>query len=145
MKINQYFTADWHIGHENVLKFCDRPFRDVHHMHRVLIKRYNSTVRQNDVCWFLGDVGMTNVEQMKKVLDQLNGKKILVLGNHDRGMNAMYALGFHAVMHTASIMIMKESVKALDRQYDVGVDANNYMPVSMGTLESWITRTKRKK
>ena len=54
---NIYFTSDWHVGHDNVLKFDNRPFKDVDHMHRVLINNYNSTVKPDDVCYFLGDMG----------------------------------------------------------------------------------------
>lgn len=37
MKTKLYFTADYHIGHKNVLEFDNRPFRDLDHMHEALI------------------------------------------------------------------------------------------------------------
>ena len=37
-----------------------------------------------------------------------------------------------------------KSQKILGRQYDVGVDANKFAPVSISTIESWIIKTKEK-
>jgi len=199
-----WFTSDQHFGHENVLKFCDRPFKTIEQMHRELIKRYNNCVGKNDICYFLGDVGMGKYEELKDIINQLNGTKILISGNHDRGINACYNLGFDSVQSSASILIGKEkvtlshcplmgvyrenldhvskkvegenwhgesrstsykysvtnegqfhlhghihsepnkpqSLKELGRQMDIGVDANNYMPVSISTIEKFINRVK---
>lgn len=202
MKVNEYYTADWHLGHKNILKFCPDRAPNLEAMHRKLIKRYNSCVGPNDVCWFLGDVGMASSELLKSILSQLNGKKISVLGNHDKGVQAMYSIGFDAVMYSAETYIAEQRVtmshcpikglyredttgyraenenwhketfkgfnrwtiedrgtfhlhghihspnggrseKTLGRQYDVGVDANNMMPVSKSVIESWIVKTMK--
>ena len=39
-----FFTSDFHIGHENVLKYDERPFDNLDHMHETLITRYNAMV-----------------------------------------------------------------------------------------------------
>ena len=44
-----FFTADEHYCHKNIIKFCDRPFSDVSHMHEVLITNHNAVVRENDI------------------------------------------------------------------------------------------------
>lgn len=82
-----YFTSDWHIGHFNVLQFFGRPFRNLEDMHQGLITRYNATVRSQDVCFFLGDMGTFN-DQLFSVVNQLNGTKILLLGNHDKTISS---------------------------------------------------------
>jgi calcineurin-like phosphoesterase family protein len=141
----------------------------------------------------------TNKAMIKEVVSKLNGTKIFIVGNHDPGYNAMYDMGFDAVMHQAAIYIGKsrvtmshcpllglrredtskmkgttaeslwhgdhknqaysilnegqfhlhghihspnsgKSVKILDKQYDVGVPANNYRPVSISEIESFIAR-----
>jgi calcineurin-like phosphoesterase family protein len=107
---NIFFTSDWHIGHENSLKFDKRPFKDLADMHRVLINNYNSSVKEDDVCYFLGDVGLTKGDEIKEVISKLNGTKVLVLGNHDGGSNAMYQCGFDVVINSASLVIAKELV-----------------------------------
>lgn len=53
-------------------------------MNEDLIRRWNSVVSKDDTVYVLGDMFWCNVSQALPVLDQLNGKKILVKGNHDR-------------------------------------------------------------
>lgn len=102
---NIFFTSDWHIGHENVLVYSNRPFKDINHMHRVLVNNYNACVRDDDICYFLGDVGLSKKEITKRVISELNGTKILIQGNHDPGINACYDLGFDVVINSASIKV----------------------------------------
>lgn len=105
-----FFTSDWHIGHQNVLQFDQRPFRDLNHMHRVLVNNYNSTVGPGDTCYFLGDVGLSKSDVVAQVLSQLQGRKVLILGNHDKGEIAMQRLGFDVVLNSASLVIAGELV-----------------------------------
>lgn len=105
-----HFTSDWHIGHANSIIFDSRPFRDLDHMHSVLINNYNAQVPENGVCYFLGDIGMTSSETLKKVITQLNGTKICILGNHDKAHNAMYQIGFDVVLNSATLYIAGERV-----------------------------------
>ncbi len=194
-----FFTSDWHLGHKNILKpdFDDRPFRDLFHMERVLVNNFNACVPENGITYFLGDMGLCNSETLRRAISQLNGTKILILGNHDKGLNAMLSLGFDVVMHSAGIVVAKHTVtmshcplrgvwrentagmrnsdgtenwhgeeknwrfslpdygqfhlhghihspnhgkskKIEGKQYDVGVVANNYRPVSLSMIESWV-------
>lgn len=105
-----FFTSDWHIGHANSIGFDNRPFRDVNHMHEVLIANYNNDVPTDGVCYFLGDVGVTNTEVVKKVIERLNGTKVLILGNHDKQHSAMYNCGFDVVLNGAVLYIQNERV-----------------------------------
>jgi len=105
---NVYFTADWHVNHANVIEFSNRPFKDVDHMTEGLVKRFNATVRDQDVCYFLGDMGFGG--DLKSVIDRLNGTKILILGNHDKKQQAMLCSGFDAVMNNMSMIIQGELV-----------------------------------
>ena len=76
------FTSDLHLGHNNIVNLCKRPFADVEEMDEVLIENWNRKVKKNDVVYLAGDV----VWDKKKVayyMEQLSGKKILVAGNHD--------------------------------------------------------------
>ena len=107
---NIFFTSDWHIGHENVLKFCNRPFDDLVDMHKKIVKRFNATVTPNSVTYFLGDMGLCSQTVLKDVIDQLNGVKVLVLGNHDKKMHGMYNCGFDVVLYSADIYIHNERV-----------------------------------
>ena len=53
---NIYFSADWHIGHENVLRLDKRPFADLETMNEGLIRRFNACVQENDVFYLNGDM-----------------------------------------------------------------------------------------
>ena len=105
-----FFTSDWHIGHENSLVFDNRPFRDLDQMHRVLVNNYNAQVPKDGICYFLGDIGVSSSEICLKIMNQLNGTKVLILGNHDKKMNAMYGCGFDVVLNAATIYIANERV-----------------------------------
>lgn len=110
---NIYFTSDWHLFHENCLKFDDRPFRNITHMHTVLINNYNNTVSENDTCYFLGDLGMGNTNDLKEVIGQLKGTKVFIRGNHDKGGDRKYAyIGFDVVLYGAQFVIANEIVTA---------------------------------
>lgn len=80
-----WFTSDLHLGHRNVIRFCDRPFTDEKEMGRRLIQNWNDTVGDNDIVFVLGDTFWFNdSHSIKRVLSQLKGKDIYILpGNHD--------------------------------------------------------------
>lgn len=48
-----------------------------------LIKNWNDIVKENDLVYILGDLSFKNGEETNKILQQLNGDKILIKGNHD--------------------------------------------------------------
>ena len=197
-----FWTSDWHIGHSAVIRFSNRPFKNIDHMHRVLINNYNSVVSNNGICYMLGDIGLTKGSIIKEVIQELNGTKILILGNHDKGKGTNFWLdcGFSCVLNQGTIYIQNERVtmthcplrglyredvknmigaldyenwhgerkqfrysirnegqfhlhghihspnkgrskRILNRQLDVGVDANQYRPVSYSQVQSWIHQT----
>lgn len=80
-----YFTSDLHFGHRNVIRFCDRPWKDEKEMGLGLIDNWNSVVGDNDIVFVLGDTFWFNdSHSIKKIISKLNGKDIYVLpGNHD--------------------------------------------------------------
>jgi len=49
-----WFTGDFHFRHSNIIRYCNRPFRDVAEMDRTILERLNATVRPNDTLYFLG-------------------------------------------------------------------------------------------
>ena len=77
-----YFTADTHFGHENVIRFCDRPFASAAEMDEALVQNWNDRVKGNDTVYILGDMFFRSVN-VEEVLKKLKGKKRLIVGNHD--------------------------------------------------------------
>jgi calcineurin-like phosphoesterase family protein len=78
-----FWTSDQHIGHRNIIGYCARPFSDVDHMRETIIARYNEMVTSSDLVYHLGDIAMDE-RLVAPFLARLNGRKILVCGNHDK-------------------------------------------------------------
>lgn len=97
MKI--FITADTHFNHENIIKYCNRPFQNASQMNEVIIKNWNKIVGTNDIVYHLGDFGFGSKEELKEIFNKLNGKKYLIMGNHDLrvGKNYFLDLGFENV------------------------------------------------
>lgn len=85
-----FIISDTHFGHANIIKYCNRPFADVEQMDKALIKNWNSVVSNSDMVIHLGDVGLGNKQYVKNILSQLNGRKILIKGNHDNWSDEFY-------------------------------------------------------
>jgi len=80
-----FVIADTHFGHKNIIKYCDRPFKDVEEMDKALIDNWNSCVNDGDIVYVLGDFSFYSKSKTKEILDKLKGCKVLIKGNHDRG------------------------------------------------------------
>ena len=79
-----FFTSDHHFGHENILKFCNRPFSDIEEMNKVLINRWNEKIKPEDEVYHLGDFAlMKDKEKLTEIIDKLNGTIFLIKGNHE--------------------------------------------------------------
>lgn len=87
---NIFVVSDTHFNHANMLGFkredgtLVRPgFKDVHHMNEVMIENWNRVVGPGDKVYHLGDVYMGSQQDAEAILSRLNGKKRLIVGNHD--------------------------------------------------------------
>lgn len=110
-----FFTSDLHIGHENAIKFDNRPFNNAEEMTEELIRKWNSKVKPGDLVYVLGDMiwKMTN-EQCKEVIQRLNGQIILIKGNHDRFVkNADVKKLFAAVKDYDDISVQLQNGKTV--------------------------------
>jgi calcineurin-like phosphoesterase family protein len=81
---NIFFASDYHLGHHNVIKYDNRPFRNVDEMHSVLLRNWNSVVGINDIVFYLGDLSFGKSELSKWFTHSINGKIHFILGNHDK-------------------------------------------------------------
>ena len=79
-----WFTADLHFGHGNVIGYSGRPFADADEMDDALIERWNAVVDATDTVWVLGDVALGRIAETLPLVRSLNGRKLLLAGNHDR-------------------------------------------------------------
>ncbi|MHC4647877.1 MAG: metallophosphoesterase family protein [Planctomycetota bacterium] len=184
-----YFTADTHFGHENIIRYCTRPFESAEHMDRELMHYWNCRVEPDDTVYHLGDFTLANEHQARDYFHQLNGR-IFILGNawhHDSrwlpvveqvgtsgkqakmGLAPFYSASHHQVTilpamhilefpeygsggHSQALVLCHYPLAVWDRRhygswhlhghshgthqngglsFDVGVDCNQYRPVSM--------------
>lgn len=181
---NIFFTSDTHFYHKNIINFCKRPFKDLQEMHSEIIRMWNETVRPNDIVFILGDIIFGGANAYEEILPQLNGKKYLILGNHDyknfttnkcKYFEAVYDKMFIAVndqeiilnhepllcfggqlnnriwhlfghVHTTKDLNLKGNcdaqrmfLMATPTMYDVGMDFNNYKPISFVDIKEKIS------
>ena len=145
-----FFTADEHYGHANIIRFCNRPFGDVDAMDAELIARHNSVVGSEDVVVHAGDFTLQRKSRAKEYIKELNGEHIFVRGSHDRWLKSgceiweqeiagQYVVVCHYAMrvwsrsHHNSWQLYGHShgmLPPIGKQWDVGVDNNEFFPVS---------------
>lgn len=90
-----WIISDTHFGHANIIKYCDRPFESVQHMDETMIENWNRVVKPHDKVYHLGDVFM---KVDGSILERLNGKKRLIVGNHDDIKNPILFNNFEKIM-----------------------------------------------
>ena len=178
---NTFFTSDTHFYHTNIIKFCNRPFKDVEQMNDVMIANWNSVIGKDDTVFHLGDFCLGGAAEWTKILDRLNGKIYLIMGNHDlKNIRQGFISRFEHVAMQMRIEIGKKRIylchypflcfegsykddvwqlfghvhtrrsnSGIDAgrlqylyptQYDVGVDNNNFTPVSFGQVKRIIDK-----
>ncbi len=116
-----WFTADQHFGWDGITNF--RPVE----MQEALVQRHNSRVSPEDIVCYLGDFGDI------RFLEKLNGIPILVKGNHDKHAwpAELNIAGFKCRHMPAVGMLHGHSHGNRAKGLDVGVDAQNYYPISI--------------
>ena len=77
-----YFIADTHFGHGNILKLSRRPFASIEEMNEALIAAWNGRVTGADTVYIVGDL-FYRCADPEAILRRLKGKKRLIVGNHD--------------------------------------------------------------
>lgn len=165
---NIWFTSDQHMWHKNVLSYCKRPFASVVEMNEALIKNYNDLVDPADIVFHVGDFSFGTEIQTRAVYNRLNGQKHLICGNHDKfRMKFMSEHEFLELKvvdeeeHTQNITLCHYAMRTwnkshhgawqlfghshgtltpIGKQHDVGVDNNNYAPVSFNQLKDIMSK-----
>lgn len=150
-----FFISDLHIGHKNILNFSPcRYGENINEHDRWIIAQWNSVVRPKDIVYCLGDV-VFDINKIE-MLNELNGQKMLVRGNHDKFpievylkyFNNIYGMlgykGFwlsHCPIHPDELRgkrnihghVHNSSIPD-DRYINVCVEALNGVPISLDQL-----------
>lgn len=173
-----FFTSDTHFCHANIIQFCNRPFQDIVQMNRTLIDNWNRMIGKDDVVFHLGDFAFGGIMTWNRILDRLNGRITLIVGNHDiKNMRPAIMERFEDVAFEMYVEIDEQRIvlnhnpflcyggsydnvwqlfghvhtrrnyngrdkerlpMLFPTQYDVGVDNNNYSPISFTQVKDII-------
>jgi len=84
--MTRYIISDLHLGHNNIINLCNRPFGSIEEMDDILVKNlFKIEYVPSDTLFFLGDMGFWSQEKFQNLLSQIKAKTYLILGNHDKG------------------------------------------------------------
>ena len=78
-----FFTSDLHLGHKRILELTSRPYQTVEQMNEGLLHKWNEVVPKDGHTFILGDLSFMNNRKTLEWLEQANGSKYLIRGNHD--------------------------------------------------------------
>lgn len=154
------FTADTHFGDHRAINLSRRPYASAAEMDEALIAGWNARVGPNDEVWHLGDVAR-RADAVAGLLARLNGRKHLIRGNNDPA-GTVAADGWASVRDYAEVEVDGRALvlchypfrswngqgrgalnlhghshgrlKPVPRQFDVGVDARGFAPVTLAEL-----------
>lgn len=125
---NIFFISDTHFGHENLYDFVDDkgdPARFPHDnaldCDALMVENWNKVVKPGDRVYHLGDVAIKKAHL--PTMAKLNGRKVLIRGNHDIFELKEYAKYFDDVRGTHKI----ENIIL------------SHYPIHKGSIPGWAT------
>jgi len=158
-----WFTADFHLSHNNIIKYCNRPFKSVKEMDAMIMGNIEDLVKSSDMLYYLGDLTFSP-SVARCFFDRFSDQQIhFIIGNHDTRLTIKIAKEYCiSVAYIKDIKIKEQPITLchyamrvwnkshynawqlyahshgmlppLGKQYDVGVDNNNFRPISSEEL-----------
>ena len=154
-----FFTSDTHFGDMRVLRFDHRPFPTLDAHDEALVVQWNAVVGAADTVWHLGDFALgPTPARAAEILDALAGEKHLLVGNNDDdatlGLSGWASVGSYReiVVESRTLVLCHYAFRTwngmgrgtlnlhghshaklspMPKQYDVGVDAQDFRPVTL--------------
>jgi len=138
-----WFISDIHFGHANAIVHTNRPFKDIDEMKETIISNWNKVVKPKDLCIFVGDIFFYHSKnQMVETMGRMNGRKVLVRGNHDQKPRQMMNAGFEICVEEMSMKIADE--KVLISHYPFAMPEKRYRYlIRKNKFLRWITGKSR--
>ena len=163
-----FMISDTHFCHNNIIKYCNRPFENTEEMNEFMINKWNNVVGIDDTVYMLGDFCLGTKEDILSIGTRLNGKKFLIKGNHDRGTNKTYFdAGFEQIsskpiIYSELYILSHHPLERIPqgfynicghmhpvvnytiddpKAFNVGVEANNYTPIKFEDIQK-VLKTK---
>jgi calcineurin-like phosphoesterase family protein len=131
-----FLVSDTHFYHWRIAEYCDRPDG----WQTRLVNAWEERVTEEDWVVHLGDFAFARREEEHTLCQSLPGRKILLKGNHDGGVNRMKFVGFERVLIPPDVALFEDkdlgsiavaSVAAtdefyIDREVDYVIYASHY-------------------
>lgn len=166
-----WFTSDFHLGHTNIIRYCNRPFANAAEMDEAILARLNESVKTGDHLYFLGDFCMGGPKTALAYRKRIRCAKIhFILGNHDRAIGHIadqfvwvkelaevnlyrqpivlchYAMRVWNRSHYGAWHLYGHSHGSLppmpgSRSLDVGVDTHDFRPFHFDELRALFDRS----
>ena len=156
-----FLTADWHIADPR-FELMGRPFTTVDEAIRTLVSNHNTIVSKDDTVYVVGDVCYQKAPEYLDRASLFNGRKILIRGNHDRGItDEQFKKHFATVIPEGyGVDLEVEGIKCYATHYptkgkndrfnlvghihgawkyqlnslNIGVDVHNFRPVNLSKI-----------
>jgi calcineurin-like phosphoesterase family protein len=164
-----WHTSDWHLGHRNILKYREGPFKTREELEALLEQNFNDNVTKRDTTYFHGDMCFDHASL--EVIKRLKGIKILILGNHDEHIKTRtylevfddvvgpikkngFWLSHHPIYegelygkpnihgHTHNQSIYSSEGNLHPMYYNVSVDATGFKPVKFQDIVTELSTRK---
>ena len=119
--------SDLHFYHKNVINYSKSPFINDIVMNTTLVNNFNSVVGKDDISLWIGDIGFGSDKDINYLLDQCNGYKLLVVGNHDLNKGKLRHLNFNEIHLVYNIQYLGQDLMC--SHYPVEAVPDNYINV----------------
>lgn len=93
-----FVTSDTHFCHNRDFLYAPRGCVSPDEMNKLIVKKWNSLVTEDDEVYHLGDVMLNNDDEGLKLLKQLNGFIHIIRGNHDSDQRIAKYIKCHNVV-----------------------------------------------
>lgn len=135
--MKKWVISDLHFDHKNIIVYSGRPYQDVEEMNVALINNWNAVVAKEDIVYFLGDFafGHHSLERDSWWLKSLNGRKFMIIGNHDMGFKAHEYKGVGVKINTVELAIEYWTDVGFERVYDQPIVLDNFYILSHHPLD----------
>ena len=148
--MKRWVTSDWHLGHHNIIRYCERPFASIAEMDKTIIDNHNALVKPEDIVYFLGDFCFYKNPQ--DYMAKVNGRFYFIVGNHDKQgyfsghpytMSILYARKTVQMRHDPNFHYrcdvnlcghVHEKWREQGGLINVGVDVWDFKPVNLDFL-----------
>lgn len=165
-----WFTSDYHLSHKNIIEYCNRPFENVQVMDRTIVKNLERKLEPGDILYYLGDLTF-DINAALHFFKNFKDIQIhFIIGNHDS--TKILEIAYKFCVTVSNLKVIKLNMQNIilchypisidndkhnswclyghshgkraqkEREYDVSVDNNDFLPLSYHELTEIMRKSK---